>query len=80
MRSAKRIGRSLFAESRGGLSDGNYLSQFLPSLDGLGPFGLRGHSSERSSDGSKVPEYVAASSFLEMGAVNVAAIRELMSA
>ncbi|MGA7901065.1 MAG: M20/M25/M40 family metallo-hydrolase [Terrimicrobiaceae bacterium] len=80
MRSAKRIGRSLFAESRGGLSDGNYLSQFLPSLDGLGPFGLRGHSSERSSDGSKVPEYVATSSFLEMGAINVAAIRELMSA
>ena len=80
MRSAKRIGRSLLAESRGGLSDGNYLSQFLPSLDGLGPFGLRGHSSERSSDGSKVPEYVATSSFLEMGAINVAAIRELMSA
>ena len=80
MRSAKRIGRSLLAESHGGLSDGNYLSQFLPSLDGLGPFGLRGHSSERSSDGSKVPEYVATSSFLEMGAINVAAIRELMSA
>lgn len=37
MRSAKRIGRSLLVESRGGLSDGNYLSQFLPSLDGLGP-------------------------------------------
>ena len=54
--------------------------RFLPSLDGLGPFGLRGHSSERSSDGSKVPEYVAASSFLETGAINVAAIRELMSA
>ena len=44
------------------------------------PFGLRGHSSERSSDGSKVPEYVATSSFLEMGAINVAAIRELISA
>ena len=80
MRSARRIGLLLLAESRGGLSDGNYLSQFLPSLDGLGPFGLRGHFSERSTDGSKVPEYVATSSFLEMGAINVAAIRELMSA
>jgi glutamate carboxypeptidase len=79
MRSAKQIGLSLLAESRGGLSDGNYLSQFLPSLDGLGPFGLRGHSSECSADGSKVPEFVVTSSFLEMGAINVAAIRELMS-
>ncbi|HET9522894.1 MAG TPA: M20/M25/M40 family metallo-hydrolase [Terrimicrobiaceae bacterium] len=79
MRSAKQIGLPLLAESRGGLSDGNYLSQFLPSLDGLGPFGLRGHSSERSPDGSKVPEFVVTSSFLEMGSINFGAIRELMS-
>jgi hypothetical protein len=62
----------------GGLSDGNYLSQFLPTLDGLGPFGLRGHSSERSVDGSKVPEFLITSSFREMGAINITAIRDLI--
>jgi glutamate carboxypeptidase len=77
MRAAKRFGVPLHAQPRGGLSDGNYLSLIVPTLDGLGPFGLNGHSSERSSDGSKVPEYVVVSSFREMGAINVAAICEL---
>jgi glutamate carboxypeptidase len=77
MQAAHKLRLPLRAEPRGGLSDGNYLSRFVPTLDGLGPFGLNGHSSERNSDGSKLPEYVVVSSFLEMGAVNVAAIREL---
>jgi glutamate carboxypeptidase len=76
---AKRLGLSLLAEPRGGLSDGNYLSQFMPTLDGLGPFGLHGHASERNADGTKVPEFVMPASFLEMGAINIAAIRELVS-
>jgi hypothetical protein len=79
MRAADRLGVALLAEPRGGLSDGNYLSQLVPTLDGLGPFGLHGHTSERSADGSKLPEFVVASSFLEMGAITVAAIRELVS-
>jgi glutamate carboxypeptidase len=77
MQAAHKLRLPLRAEPRGGLSDGNYLSRFVPTLDGLGPFGLNGHSSERNSDGSKLPKYVVVSSFLEMGAVNVAAIREL---
>ncbi len=36
---AQTEGVSLGAEERGGLSDGNYLSQFLPTLDGLGLLG-----------------------------------------
>jgi glutamate carboxypeptidase len=79
MRTADRLGLALLAEPRGGLSDGNSISQFVPTLDGLGPFGLNGHASERSEDGSKLPEFVVASSFLKMGAITVAAIRELMS-
>jgi len=79
MQAADRLGLALLAEPRGGLSDGNYLSQFVPTLDGLGPFGLHGHASERSADGSKLPEFVVASSFLEMGAITVAAIRQLVS-
>ena len=77
MQAADRLGLQLRAEPRGGLSDGNYLSRFVPTLDGLGPFGLNGHSSERSPDGSKLPEFAVVSSFLDMGAINVAAIREL---
>ncbi len=80
MRAATECGLSLRAEPRGGLSDGNYLSRFVPTLDGLGPFGLNGHSSERNADGSKLPEYLVVSSFLEMGAITVAAVRDLVRA
>jgi glutamate carboxypeptidase len=77
---AKRFGIPLLVEPRGGLSDGNYLSRFLPVLDGLGPFGLNGHASERSADGSKVPEFVLLPSFVEMGLVNATAIAGLLRA
>lgn len=77
-RAGEGMGISLLAEPRGGLSDGNFLSRFLPVLDGLGPFGLNGHASERNADGSKVPEFVLASSFDDMGAVNLAGILELL--
>ena len=77
MQAAQGLGLPLRAEPRGGLSDGNYLSKFVPTLDGLGPFGLNGHSSERNPDGSKLPEYVVVSSFVEMAAINIAAICEL---
>jgi glutamate carboxypeptidase len=69
----------LLVEPRGGLSDGNYLAQFLPVLDGLGPFGLNGHVSERSADGTKEPESVRPESFVPMGAVTVTALRGLLA-
>lgn len=75
---ADRLQIPLLVEPRGGLSDGNYLCQFAPVLDGLGPFGLNGHASERSSDGSKMPESVLPVSFLTMGAINVAALQDLL--
>ena len=75
---AKQLGIPLRADPRGGLSDGNFISKFLPVLDGLGPFGGNGHASERSQDGAKLPEFVVVSSFLEMAAVNVQAIRDLL--
>ena len=77
---AAEAGVALESEPRGGLSDGNYLSQFMPTLDGLGPFGRNGHASERSADGRKVPEYVEPASFLSMGTVNVNAILRLLEA
>jgi glutamate carboxypeptidase len=75
---AHRLEIPLLVEPRGGLSDGNYLSEFAPVLDGLGPFGLNGHASERSADGSKMPESVLPSSFLAMGAINVSALQALL--
>lgn len=76
-RAAADLGAELLVEPRGGLSDGNYVSQFLPTLDGLGPFGLNGHASERSADGSKVPEFVITKSFVEIGAITASAIQRL---
>ena len=65
------------AEERGGLSDGNLLWDAVPTLDGLGPAGDNDHCSERSADGSKVPEYVSMSSFLPKALLNVMAIAKL---
>ncbi len=65
------------SQSRGGLSDGNWLWDLLPTLDGLGPEGDNAHSSERSDDGSKDQEYVLASSFVPKALLNIAAIVRL---
>lgn len=64
-------------QSRGGLSDGNWLWDCLPTIDGLGPEGDNAHSSERSDDGSKDQEYVLASSFVPKAVLNIAAIARL---
>ncbi|MCI0397843.1 MAG: M20/M25/M40 family metallo-hydrolase [Chloroflexi bacterium] len=65
-------------EARGGLSDGNFLWDYVPTLDGLGPAGSNAHSSERSLDGSKEPEYAVASSFVPKAILNVVAILKLL--
>lgn len=65
-------------QPRGGLSDGNWLWDLLPTIDGLGPQGENAHSSERSADGSKDQEYVLASSFTPKAVLNVAAILRLV--
>jgi glutamate carboxypeptidase len=67
-------------EERGGLSDGNSLWDAVPTLDGLGPSGDNSHSSERSPDGSKLPEYVIVSSFVPKAMLNVNAILRLLAA
>jgi glutamate carboxypeptidase len=64
-------------QERGGLSDGNLIWDAVPTLDGLGPWGDNDHCSERSADGSKVPEYVEISSFVPKALLNVIAILKL---
>jgi glutamate carboxypeptidase len=65
-------------EERGGLSDGNLIWDAVPTLDGLGPWGDNDHCSERSADGSKLPEYVEVSSFVPKALLNVAALIRLI--
>lgn len=67
-------------QERGGLSDGNLIWDAVPTLDGLGPWGDNSHCSERSADGSKLPEYVERSSFVPKAAANTLAILKLLAA
>jgi glutamate carboxypeptidase len=73
-----KLGISVNVEERGGLSDGNLLWDAVPTLDGLGPWGDNDHCSERSADGSKVPEFVEVSSFVPKAALNTVAILKLV--
>jgi glutamate carboxypeptidase len=65
---------------RGGLSDGNQIWDVVPTLDGLGPWGDGDHCSERSADGSKLPEFVEVSGIVPKAALNVLAIAKLVAA
>jgi glutamate carboxypeptidase len=77
---AARLGFSAVAEQRGGLSDANYLCALGPTLDGLGPVGGNAHCSERSADGSKLPEFVEPDSFVPKAVMNILALAELLRA
>lgn len=74
---AEALGMELGAEERGGLSDGNWICGHVPTLDGLGPHGDNDHCSERSPDGSKVPEYLQVDSVVPKARLNVVALRRL---
>ena len=75
---ARELGWAVGPQERGGLSDGNQIWDAVPTLDGLGPWGDNDHCSERSADGSKLPEYVLASSFVPKAMLNVAALLKLL--
>ena len=75
---ASSIGMDIMAEERGGLSDGNWLWDCFPTLDGLGPAGANAHCSERSQDGEKDQEYVIISSFVPKAHLNTSAILGLI--
>jgi glutamate carboxypeptidase len=73
-KTAASLGWTTIPEERGGLSDGNFMWNRYPTLDGLGPSGENAHCSERSEDGSKEQEYVLASSFVPKAVLNTVAI------
>ena len=74
----KAAGQVIESESRGGLSDGNFLWDALPTVDGLGPSGDNDHCSERSADGTKLPEYVEPGSFVPKTVLNALAVERLI--
>lgn len=74
------LGLAVGLQERGGLSDGNWIWDAVPTLDGLGPWGDNDHCSERSADGSKLPEYVERSSFVPKAVLNAAATLRLINA
>ncbi|MFN2158903.1 MAG: M20/M25/M40 family metallo-hydrolase [Anaerolineales bacterium] len=78
MEVAQSLGIEIVEEARGGLSDGNWLWNYFPTLDGLGPTGANTHCSQRSADGSKDQEYVLISSFLPKAVLNITAITKLV--
>ncbi|HET6407322.1 MAG TPA: hypothetical protein VFG14_05530, partial [Chthoniobacteraceae bacterium] len=71
------LGIKVSVEERGGLSDGNLIWDAVPTLDGLGPWGENAHCSERSADGSKVPEYLELSGILPKALLDALAILRL---
>ena len=72
------VEQAVESEARGGLSDGNFLWDAVPTLDGLGPSGDNDHCSERSADGAKLPEFVEPGSFLPKTVLNATAIDALL--
>lgn len=77
---ADQLGLPLGGEERGGLSDGNWISDLVATLDGLGPHGDNDHCSERSADGSKTPEYVLVDSIIPKARINTLALHRLIHA
>ncbi len=77
---AAQIGLNAISVPRGGLSDANHLWHLGPTLDGLGPWGANAHCSERSADGSKLPEYLETASLVPKAVMNVLALESLLRA
>lgn len=77
-KAAASMGLAVVPRSRGGLSDANYLHDLGPTVDGLGPSGGNAHCSERSADGSKIPEYVEVDSFVPKAVMNLLGLASLL--
>jgi glutamate carboxypeptidase len=72
------MGVEVVREERGGLSDGNFVWDHVPTLDGLGVSGGNAHCSERSADGKKDQEYLELPSILPKATLNTLAILRLL--
>lgn len=75
---ARLMGRRVAIESRGGLSDGNFVWDAVPTIDGLGPAGGNPHCCEHDPGRGKEQEYALRSSFAPKAALNALAIIRLL--
>ncbi|MDJ0756813.1 MAG: M20/M25/M40 family metallo-hydrolase [Ardenticatenaceae bacterium] len=76
---AADLGQATLTEARGGLSDGNWVWDHVPTLDGLGPSGGWAHSSETAADGSKEQEFIVVDSIVPKAVLNVLGIIQLIN-
>jgi glutamate carboxypeptidase len=74
----QKLGLAIEPQERGGLSDGNWTWQQVPTLDGLGPAGGNAHCSQREGDGSKDQEYILPDSYVPKALLNLLAIIKLV--
>ncbi len=72
------LGVKVAGRARGGLSDGNFTCDRIPTLDGLGPGGANLHCAVRSADGQVDQEYVLSNSFIPRAMLNVLGIEQLV--
>jgi glutamate carboxypeptidase len=77
--SGRELGFQVRSQERGGLSDGNWTWQTIPTIDGLGPDGGNAHCSERSEDGSKDQEYILPDSYVPKAVMNILSLMSLVS-
>ncbi len=75
---AAEMGLKAVSVPRGGLSDANHLWRLAPTLDGLGPCGGNAHCSERTADGSKLPEYLEPETLVPKTVMNALALVKLV--
>lgn len=76
--SGQMLGLSIEPQERGGLSDGNWTWQQVPTIDGLGPAGGNAHCSQREEDGSKDQEYILPDSYVPKALLNLSSVIALV--
>ena len=72
----RMLGVDVISEKRGGISDGNWIAEIVPTIDGLGPAGDNCHCSEFGKDGTQ-QEYINADSLVPKTILNVLAVNIL---
>jgi glutamate carboxypeptidase len=74
----RELGIQVESQERGGLSDGNWTWQVIPTIDGLGPDGGNAHCSEKADDGSKDQEFILPDSYVPKALLNILSIMRLV--
>lgn len=74
------LGLKVVAGGRGGLSDGNFTHDLVPTLDGLGPAGGNAHCAIRTDDGSADQEYLLPSTIVPCAMLATLGIERLIHA